>query len=148
MQPIHRIRFGTPSCRSHFQSPDHSAHPFPGTALMPEDSGLLHSSVGSGIKAPARWRRVFSPRGPDLVSVPLFLSEAPMKIDVLTLIRLPAYAEDVLSTWTDAELYAFERKLLVAVDDPRLEPLAEFLHRLLRQIDEEFLVRFEIEQML
>jgi len=71
-----------------------------------------------------------------------------MKIDVLTLIRLPAYAEDVLSTWTDAELYAFERKLLVAVDDPRLEPLAEFLHRLLRQIDEEFLVRFEIEQML
>lgn len=71
-----------------------------------------------------------------------------MKTDVLTLMRLPAYAEDVLSTWTDAELFAFERKLLVAVHDPRLALFADPLRRLLRQVDEEFLVRFEIEQLL
>ena len=71
-----------------------------------------------------------------------------MKIDVLMLLRLPAYAEAVMSTWTDAELYQFERKLLVAVRDPRLEPLSDSLSRLLRQIEEEFQVRFEIEQLL
>lgn len=71
-----------------------------------------------------------------------------MKTDVLMLLRLPSYAEDVLSTWTDAELYAFERQLLRALADPQLEPLADSLRRLLRQVNEEFLVRFEIEQLL